>query len=271
MTIKIAQEPELSHSQLDAKQPLSPFRVSATLESTSPAEKIKKKRKAAPGGRAKLLNIPRGWAHQAFFYQDPAQRIGWLALELIVMFVSALLISKISLIPLFNIRLWAAALPIAHTANWVFNGNWWAGMLFTFPRLRNPGEKATCDYLNSMASRLRPWHAISGVMIFGSVSRGQWHDRSDLDMRLLRREGLLNGIIAVGILFREKFIALSVRQPLDIYLADGVDFLSKLRSDEPPVFLKKDDSRLDELYPNRGEVKMESFALTSKRGLPEGD
>lgn len=134
-------------------------------------------------------------------------------------------------------------------------------MLFTFPNLRNPGEKATCHYLNAMAERLKNIEAVSGIMIFGSVSRKQWHERSDLDMRLLRRKGFWNGIIANIILFREKVIALFYRQPLDIYLADDIKFLKKMRDDEKPVFLKKNDTRLDENYPNNGKVEIITFSI----------
>ena len=90
-------------------------------------------------------------------------------------------------------------------------------------------------------------------------------------MRLLRRGGLLNGFIGVAALFRERLIALLARQPLDIYLADDVGFLGKMRRDEPPVFLKKDDPRLDELYPNGLEVRVERLARTSLCGSPNED
>lgn len=237
----------------------------------APAEDAKKKRKAVPGGRVRLLNIPRGWAHQAFFYQDRTQRAGWIAFELVGTVLLALSFGGITQAPLSNAWLWFGAVLVTHTINWVLNGNWWAGMLFTFPSLRNPGERATCDYLNSMARRLTNCRAVSGVMIFGSVSRGQWHDRSDLDMRLLRREGLLNGLIGIAALFREKLIALLARQPLDMYLADDASFLMKMRRDEPPVFLKKDDPRLDELYPNGLEVRIERLAPISLCGPPNGN
>ena len=112
-----------------------------------------------------------------------------------------------------------------------------------------------------MADRLRNISAVSGVMIFGSVSRRQWHERSDLDIRLLRRKGFVNGIIAAAVLFREKVIALFCRQPLDIYLADDIRFLKKMRADETPVFLKKNDPRLDKHYPESTEVRINTLSI----------
>ena len=224
----------------------------------------KKRRKAMAGGRARLWNLPRGWAHQGFFYLDRTQRIGRVAFEVVPTVLLAWLISGAVGIPLSNVWLWCGSLLVTHTLNWVLNGNWWAGVLFAFPHLRNRGERATCDYLNRMADRLRRDRSISGAMIFGSVSRGQWHERSDLDVRLLRREGLRHAMAGVLVLFRERWIACWARQPLDIYLADDTPFLAKMRADEPPVFLKKDDPRLDRAYPQGEETRIETLQMNRR-------
>jgi hypothetical protein len=219
----------------------------------------KESRKAVAGGKAKLWNLPRGWAHQGFFYLDRTQRIGRVVFEIVPTVILAWLIGAIGGVGLSSVRLWCASLLIVHTLNWVLNGNWWAGVLFAFPGLRNRGNRATCDYLNRMAERLRRDRSISGAMIFGSVSRGQWHERSDLDLRLLRRRGVCNGIAGVLVLSRERCIALWNRQPLDIYLADGILFLKRMRPDEPPIFLKKADPRLDRTYPGSRETRIETL------------
>jgi hypothetical protein len=74
---------------------------------------------------------------------------------------------------------------------------------------------------------------------------------------LLRRPGVWNGVTGVLVLARERWIALWSRQPLDIYLADGIPFLKKMRADEPPVFLKKDDLRLELAYPDGKETRID--------------
>ena len=218
-------------------------------------------RKARAGGRARLGNLPRGWAHQGFFYLDRTQRLGRVVFEIVPTMILAGLLAGIAGIPLSSVWLWCVSLFIVHTLNWVLNGNWWAGLLFALPNLHNRGDRATCDYLNRMADRLRHDRAISGAMIFGSVSRGEWHERSDLDIRLLRQRGLRSGIAGVLILFRERWIALWARQPLDIYLADDVLFLRSMRNDERPIFLKKNDPRLDLTYPQGKETRIETLRI----------
>lgn len=222
--------------------------------------------KALAGGTVRLSNLPRGWAHQGFFYLDRTQRIGRVVFEIVPTALLAWLTGRVGTIPLSSVGLWCGSLFVVHTLNWVLNGNWWAGVLFTFPRLRNRGDQATCDYLNRMASRLQHTRAISGVMVFGSVSRGQWHERSDLDLRLLRRPGVGSALAGVLALTRERWIALWARQPLDIYLADDIAFLRRMRDDEPPVFLKKDDRRLDLAYPEGKETRI----VTLKSNRPTG-
>jgi len=217
--------------------------------------------KAVTGGGTRLWNLPRGWAHQSFFYLDRTQRIGRVVFEVAPTVLFAVLIGKFGGVPLTNVWLWCGSLLLAHTLNWVFNGNWWAGLLFAFPGLRNRGDRATCDYLNRMADRLRRDRSIAGAMLFGSAARGQWHERSDLDLRLLRRRGLGNGIAGVLVLSRERWIALWAGQPVDIYLADGIAFLRRMRRDETPLFLKKDDPRLDLVYPAGRETRIETLKM----------
>jgi hypothetical protein len=217
---------------------------------------IKKSHKAIAGGSVRLWNLPRGWAHQGFFYLDRTQRIARVVFEIAPTLLLAGLIGRIGGIPLSRAGLWCGSWFVIHTLNWVCNSNWWAGLLFTFPHLRNRGDRATCDYLNRMAGRLQRTRAISGALVFGSVSRGQWHERSDVDVRLLRRRGVWNAVAGVLMLTRERWIALWARQPLDIYLADDIAFLRKMRDDEPPVFLKKDDPRLDLAYPGGKETRI---------------
>jgi predicted nucleotidyltransferase len=226
--------------------------------------------KAVAGGTAQWWNLARGWAHQSFFYLDRTQRVSRVILEIVPPMFLAWLIGGIAGIRLSNLWLWCSCLLIVHTLNWVLNSNWWAGVLFAFPHLRNRGDRATCAYLNQMADRLKRDRSISGVMIFGSISRGQWHERSDLDVRLLRRRGLSHAVGGVLVLLRERWIALVSRQPLDVYLADGIAFLKRMRPDEPPLFLKKDDPRLDLAYPEGKETRLETLRMNRPSAGLEG-
>ncbi len=227
-------------------------------------KKTVKPRKATPGGRAKLSGLITSFLHQGFFYLDTTERLARMVLEIVPTILLMWGFSFLFDHSWSNLYLWCLAVVLVHALNWIFNSNWCAAVIFAFPSLRNPGEQATCRYLNAMGERLQNSRSISSVIVFGSVARGQWHDRSDLDLRLFRRRGLVNAVCAVAILLRERIIAVFLRQPLDIYLADGVEFLMKMRKDEPPVFLTKNDRRLDEAYPDGKVTRLERLHKTTQ-------
>lgn len=217
-------------------------------------EQLRKKaaRKARPGGRPKWINIPRNWAHQALSYMDA----GELSFRLVMQAAETSLVWLVldALLPQASVYITAAvAIVLVHTWNWITNGLFWAVMLFTFPGLRNPGAAKTVEYLNAVRARMAATGCISGVAIYGSVTRAKWHDRSDIDIRLLRRKGLANLVCAALMTMRERWRALLAGQPMDLYLADDIDFLNKMRSDEIPLLLLARDERLRSMYPGNEE------------------
>ncbi len=221
----------------------------------------KRDRKAQVDDRMpKWNNITRGWLHQGFTYLDSTQRFYRMVFETTFFSLLTVYLSNAFDLAYSSYLLWVSSAFITHTFFWVFDGNWWAGMMFTFPWIRNPGEKATLDYLNSMVKRLDRNFSISGVLIYGSISRGEWHDRSDLDIRFIRRPGIPHGLRSVLTLYRERIIALLKWQPLDVYIADDIDFLKKMRNDERPVILKNDDKRLDTLYPGNQIMSLQKLS-----------
>ena len=213
--------------------------------------KVKKSRKAKLGGRPVLLNLARNWLHQAMTYMDAGELSFRVAVESLEISVLAFVFSSVGVGLLLSIL---SAGILVHTFNWITNGLFWSVMLFSFPNMRNAGEFRTCEYLNKMTERLKGIKSISGLAIYGSVSRGQWHERSDIDMRILRKPGFVNLIIAAACMLRERFIAFLYKQPMDMYLADSTDFLLNMRADERPIFLIKRDARLDNVYPGNHEV-----------------
>ena len=199
----------------------------------------KLKRKSKPGGKAQLLNLPRNWLHQALLYMDRTELLVRVLIE-IGIFVGLLYpLSLFLQSGIFDWRALTLSFILVHTVNWIINGNWWALMMFTFPGIRNAGEKATCEYLSVMTVRLKRSQSIAALAVYGSPARGQWHDKSDLDLRILREKGFFHGLTAAVITMRERLIAFISGQPVDLFLADSPQFLMKMRKDEKPIVLLK--------------------------------
>ena len=67
-------------------------------------------------------------------------------------------------------------------------------------------------------------------------------------MRIIGKPGIVNGFKIYLITFKERLIAVKNKQPLDLYMADSIKFLNKMRDDESPIFLKANDERLIQRY-----------------------
>ena len=69
--------------------------ICAQVPMDRPARELagKERRKATPGGKIRWWNLPRGWAHQGFFYLDRTQRIGRVVFEIVPTVVITGLIS----------------------------------------------------------------------------------------------------------------------------------------------------------------------------------
>ena len=235
---------------------------------TDDVSQKKAARKAQPGGRVKWRNVPRNWAHQAISYMDA----GEVAFRLVIESIEVLVLGWVLylLLPSLNIIvLGLLSLFVVHTWNWITNGLFWSVIIFTFPGLKNPGTHKTVEYLNKMRDRLGHSRCISGIAIYGSVTRQAWHDRSDIDIRLLRRAGSINLLCAGFETMEERFRALLALQPMDLYLADNIDFLMKMRSDEIPVLLLNRDERLSTLYPGNAERQLVFDDLRSENKSSE--
>lgn len=235
------------------------------IENLPSEEELRKKkaRKAQPGGFPKLINIPRNWAHQALRYMDTGELSVRILVELTeVLIIWFLLLSVFA--PESKSLMLMLSVLIVHTWNWITNGLFWSVIIFSFPNLRNPGARNTVDYLNNMRERLIKRKCISGIAVYGSVTRGAWHDRSDIDIRLLRQPGISALCCAAWITMQERFSAFVHKQPMDMFLADDIDFLGKMRSDEIPLLLLCRDKRLQNLYPSRMERPIELSDLLGK-------
>lgn len=217
------------------------------------SERLKARKKATPGGLPKPQTLIKNWIHQGFFYMDRGERVFKVLIEASEFLVVFALLFWLGQHAMSIAAIILVSFIIVHTFNWVTNNLFWSIVMFAFPNLKNRGAEQTIQYLKNMANRLQGDESITGMALYGSISRSQWHERSDLDLRLLRAPGFLNMLRANLAIMKERFIAFLLRQPTDIFLADDVAFLAKMRSDEKPVLLIKRDERLDTIYPGNPE------------------
>lgn len=220
----------------------------------------KARRNAVAGGPVKWNTLAWNWLHQSFFYLNPTDMAFKVFFEVVLFSTCFGLLALVGSSLLAKVAL---SFVFAHTLNWIINGNFWACLLSAFPSQRNRGAEQTKSYVNAMATRLRASDAVVAMMLLGSVCRSKWHNRSDIDVRLLRQRGVKAALRAVALTFRERIIAVLQREPLEIYLADSVAFLAKKRRDEVPLFLI---CRVPEVIPFEFAAIHELSSLESSDG-----
>jgi len=165
------------------------------------------------------------WVFQGMLYMDRTERLFKLGLDLIGIVFFATLLREFTGVPLT----WMTAFVLAHTINFIFNGQMWVVLKFY-------GVTRTSSvfnrYVDGFAKRARAEESIVAAIVYGSLVRREWLPSSDLDVRLLRKPGFANGLRACWFLLTERTRAFFYRFPLDAYVIDRVDSLSKLRDDE---------------------------------------
>jgi hypothetical protein len=173
------------------------------------------------------------WFFQGILYMESTERLFKIGVEVILIgvFLSLFLVGGLSLI-------WAAvvAVGVAHTLNFLFNGQIWV-VLKHFGLVMHSREKFD-EYLDQLSEKIRTESSIGYAAFYGSLVREEWSSTSDLDIRLVRKSGVINGLRACGFVLRERTRACLNKFPLDIYVLDSSERLAEMRADEPPQEVK---------------------------------
>ena len=91
--------------------------------------------------------------------------------------------------------------------------------------------------MDRLRSRMSRESSILAVGIWGGIARGEEEDYPDVDLRVFRKSGVINGLTACWVMVKERSRALFNRFPLDAFLSDGWRHITRLRADEIPVLL----------------------------------
>jgi predicted nucleotidyltransferase len=136
----------------------------------------------------------------------------------------------------------AGVLISVHSLCWLAMGNFWVYMLDSFRCVRNTGIQDTLRFIRKISTMFEAAHCCDAVLVYGSFSRGKFHGRSDIDLRIVRRVDTLAGFLALPIALMVRMWSFVKVSPLDLQVVDSMAFLdSQMRSDELPVIVFKRD------------------------------
>jgi hypothetical protein len=179
-----------------------------------------------------LVALAAHWTFQSLLYMDRSERWFKLALDAVLTLLFGVLLSLWWPWPLAL----AAGFVLAHTANFLFNAQFCA-LGANYGLVRTSFEEFT-GYAGELGRRIEQEPSIQQATVCGSLAQDAWHDEADLDVRILRYPGVINGLRAAWFVLRERTRAHFSWFPLDIYLLDSEEALhAKLRSQEPLAHL----------------------------------
>ena len=168
------------------------------------------------------------WIFQGLLYMDNTERIFKIGLDFIIGIPVFWVFSRHVGFPTSIL----IAILIAHSINLLLNGQIW-GVLKNFGKVVHLRDEFI-EYTKGVLERCECEQSIKWAGVYGSISRKEWSCQSDLDIRLLREDGFLNGIRACAFLMCERTRALVNKFPLDAYVLDSKEGLKKLNTKEFP-------------------------------------
>lgn len=186
----------------------------------------------------KLMVIGINWTFQSVLYMDRTERTFKLTFNLIFTVIFAMLLVDYVKPLMLSVII---AFIISHTLNWTFNNNLF-GLFKTFGNVITPRGKFE-EYIKRLQMRIENEPSIVWAGIYGSLVRGEFKETSDLDVRLIRKPGFINGVRACIFVMKERTWANFHKFPLDIYVFDSYsELLTKMKQDESPEIIYKDHS-----------------------------
>jgi predicted nucleotidyltransferase len=193
--------------------------------------------KMNPTSGYRYLLVFIGWVFQGILYADETEKcfkiIFDLGLTFSIFFITVNLMNTINL----AIALVLSFL-VAHTINWLLNVGIWCSLRGKYGmHVDGVGTTDLQCYAINMQKRIHSERSVMAAAIYGSVARGEAKETSDLDVRIIRRPGICNGIRACSFGLLERFRALICKIPLDLCVIDSTDHLAKLRTDECPLIM----------------------------------
>lgn len=173
------------------------------------------------------------WLFQSILYMDRTEKSFKILVELILFLPSFLILNYLFKNILLSIFL---AFIIAHTLNWIFNGQ--IGVLLKNLNILSTDKEKFFDYMDNIKEEVVNEESIMAAAAFGSLSRKELKKTSDLDIRIIRKPGHINGLKSCFFVLKERSKASFNKFPLDIYVLDTYEMINihiNIKDEEPVI------------------------------------
>lgn len=166
------------------------------------------------------------WIFQGLLLMDWTERMFKIIIDIVLTLVLGLFFG----LWLAPIIAWPVAFLLSHTINFLFNAQPWV-LLKHYGYVHHTQQDYE-SYLEGITLRVKKSPNLICAAIFGSRVKGHWRATSDLDIALVRKPGLLNGIKSCSFAAHERTRALFTHFPLDIRVLDDEKSLGTFIPDD---------------------------------------
>lgn len=181
------------------------------------------------------------WVLQGMLYMNPVEIIYKLLVDVILtVIISLYVIQDMSLTGIF------LSLFIAHTVNWIINGQPVA--LLMHLDIGSNNAEHFISYIEKLEKRIKTKKYLAACASYGSLSVGNYNPKSDIDIRVIMKEDLWSKIRTANFCFIERVRAFLVFFPLDLYAFTLDEVQRKMNPKEPPVLFYDPSGILKETY-----------------------
>jgi len=198
----------------------------------------------------RYADLVSNWAFQGMLIRTWSERLFRFAFELIS--TLAIFLALSFYIP--QTLALVMSVLITHTFNWSFNGNIWSLLIQRGRFVEQDGKTGSMvknvEFLRDLERKEKTSAgSVAAIAVFGSLSRGEFCESSDIDVRVVRKSGLINCLKANVFAFYLRSAAFIRKIPLDLYVLDKVDQIKReMRSDEPPIVIRDPENLITNAY-----------------------
>lgn len=192
------------------------------------------------------LLLVSNWLFQGIRHSDTTEKVYKILFTLLFWIIFYLLF-QIS----YGVLVWqniAYSFLIAHTLNWVINGN--ISMLLIHNLLLVKLSKQDLfRYMEKLEAKTKNQDWILYAASFGSICRGDLKDSSDIDISIVRKPGFKNALKSIWFALKEKKKADLKAIPLEIYISDSPqDSIKRFGAEKNPVVICDEESTISKYY-----------------------
>jgi predicted nucleotidyltransferase len=139
-------------------------------------------------------------------------------------------------------KIYAAIYVISiHTLFYLFNSTWLVGYREVNKKFKGKGIQSIVDFSNYVKEDIKHCDN-NAVLLYGSLPRKKYHNRSDLDIRIIRSSNDNVKLFFKAIKYRAVGIW-KYKIPVDLKVVDSMDYLKKeMRDDEHPIIISKKEN-----------------------------